>query len=75
MSLYRMLLAGIAALCALWTFLFIKMSFGGYDSIGAIFWTGTINGRFETTYFAMLYLPPLLFVTSLYLAFRRPRNR
>jgi len=70
----RVILGVGAAVCAFWMFLFYKMSFGGYDSIGVIFWTGMINGRFQATYFAMLYLPPVLFVTCLYLAFRRTRS-
>jgi len=70
----RVILGVGAAVCAFWMFLFYKMSFGGYDSIGVIFWTGMINGRFQATYFAMLYLPPVLFVTCLYLALRRTRS-
>jgi hypothetical protein len=71
MTMKRIFLAGIAALCAFWMFLFYKMSFGGYDSVGSIFWSGMINGQFEATYFAMLYLPPLLFVVCSYLALCR----
>ena len=73
MILKRIILVGAAAICAVWMFLFYKMSFGGYDSLGAVFWTGMINGRFEATYFAMLYIPPLLFLGCIYLAFLRNR--
>jgi hypothetical protein len=72
MSFGRFVLGVISGACALWIFLFYKMSFGGYDSTGVILWSGVINGHFEPTYFAMLYVPPLLLAACLYFAVRRP---
>jgi hypothetical protein len=68
MILVRIFLVAIACVCALLMFAFYKMSFGGYDSIGAVFWSGMISGQFEPEYFAMLYLPPIIFVACIYFA-------
>ena len=37
--------------------------------------SGVVDGTFELGYFLSLYLPPIIFVFSLLIAFRRPRSK
>jgi ABC-type Fe3+ transport system permease subunit len=37
--------------------------------------SGVVDGSFELGYFLSLYLPPIIFAFSLWIAFRRPRNK
>jgi len=76
MKLGRFAYAAVAGACAFWIVIFLGATFDpGYDSTGVIFWTGVVNGRFEFSYVAMLYLPPLLLVVSSYFALRRRKDR
>jgi len=37
--------------------------------------SGVVDGTFELGYFLSIYLPPIIFAFSLWIAFRRPRNK
>ena len=42
--------------------------------IGHLYWTGNVDGEFEPSYLASLYLPPVIFALCCYFALRRPKE-
>ncbi len=76
MMIGRFLLAAVAGACAFWILIFLGATFDrGYDGSGVINWDAVVNGRFSSTYFTMLYVPPILMATCSYFALRRSKDR